>query len=90
MGLLYYKDWPKGWIGFDRAFPWDNIKTDSTIICHDISERNFRAIKQIKSATASIIGLGLYELYINGKKVGNDVLSPSATDYTQKCKVQHA
>jgi alpha-L-rhamnosidase len=85
MGLLFYKDWPKGWIGFDRAFAWDNIKTDSRLSARYF-RKEFQATKQIKYATASIIGLGLYELYINGKKVGNDVLAPTPTDYTKNVK----
>jgi len=85
MGLLFYKDWPKGWIGFDRAFPWDNIKTDSRLSAR-YYRKEFQSTKNIKSATVSIIGLGLYELYINGRKVGEDVLSPSATDYTKNVK----
>lgn len=85
MGLLYYKDWPKGWIGFDRAFAWDNIKTDSRLSAR-YYRKEFNSTKQIKHATASIIGLGLYELFINGKKVGNDVLAPTATDYTKNVK----
>lgn len=85
MGLLYYKDWPKGWIGFDRAFPWDNTKTDSRLSARYF-RKEFQAPKRVKYATVSIIGLGLYELYINGQKVGNDVLKPSATDYTKNVK----
>jgi len=85
MGLLYYKDWPKGWIGFDRAFPWDNNKTDSRLSARYF-RKEFQSTKEIKYATASIIGLGLYELFINGKKVGNDVLAPTPTDYTQNVK----
>ncbi|WP_443939412.1 family 78 glycoside hydrolase catalytic domain [Pedobacter sp. MW01-1-1] len=85
MGLLNYKDWPKGWIGFDRAFPWDNMTTDSRLSAR-YYRKEFQSSKEIKYATVSIAGLGLYELFINGKKVGNDVLSPSATDYTQNVK----
>ena len=85
MGLLYYKDWPKGWIGFDRAFPWDNVKTDSRLSARYF-RKEFQSTKEIKYATASIIGLGLYELFINGKKVGNDVLTPTPTDYTKSVK----
>lgn len=85
MGLLFYKDWPKGWIGFDRAFPWDNTKTDSRLSAR-YYRKEFQSTKAIKHATASIIGLGLYELFINGKKVGNDVLAPTATDYTKNVK----
>ena len=85
MGLLNYKDWPKGWIGFDRAFPWDNIQTDSRLSARYF-RKEFQSTKTVKYATASIIGLGLYELYINGRKVGKDVLSPSPTDYTRNVK----
>jgi alpha-L-rhamnosidase len=85
MGLLYYKDWPKGWIGFDRAFPWDNITTDSRLSARYF-RKEFQTTKKIKFATASVIGLGLYELYINGSKVGEDVLAPVATDYTKNVK----
>ncbi len=85
MGLLFYKDWPKGWIGFDRAFPWDNIKTDSRLSARYF-RKEFQSTKEIKYATASIIGLGFYELFINGKKVGNDVLAPTPTDYTRNVK----
>lgn len=85
MGLLYYKDWPKGWIGFDRAFPWDNVKTDSRLSAR-YYRKEFQSVKEVKYATASIIGLGLYELFINGKKVGNDVMAPTPTDYTKNVK----
>ncbi|MEJ5995020.1 family 78 glycoside hydrolase catalytic domain [Pedobacter sp. Du54] len=85
IGLLYYKDWPKGWIGFDRAFPWDNVKTDSRLSARYF-RKEFQSTKDIKYATASIMGLGLYELFINGKKVGNEVLAPTPTDYTKNVK----
>lgn len=85
MGLLYYKDWPKGWIGFDRPFPWDNIKTDSRLSARYF-RKEFQIGKEVRQATVSVIGLGLYELYINGQKVGNDVLTPAPTDYTKNVK----
>ena len=43
--------------------------------------REFVVDKKIKRATAYISGLGLSELYLNGKKVGNEVLSPGLTEY---------
>nr|WP_294895650.1 glycoside hydrolase family 78 protein [uncultured Pedobacter sp.] len=85
MGLLYYKDWPKTWIGFDRAFPWDSIENDSRLSARYF-RKEFESNKVVKSATASIVGLGLYELFINGKKVSDDVLAPSPTDYTKNIK----
>jgi alpha-L-rhamnosidase len=87
MGPLYYKDWSGRWIGFDRAFPWDKVEKFSRL-----SARYFRKEfeldpqKEIKSATAYIIGLGLYQLYINGEKAGDQVLSPAPTDFTKNVK----
>ena len=32
------------------------------------------------------MGMGLYELYVDGKKVGDQVLAPAPTDYTKNIK----
>lgn len=85
MGLLYYDDWKGRWIGLDRSFPWDREDTFSRL-----SARYFRqeldVPKKIKSAKIYIIGLGLYELYINGERIGDQVLAPAPTDYTKNVK----
>lgn len=46
--------------------------------------KEFNCHKQIKRATAYICGLGLHELYMNGKRVGNDYLNPAYTDYQKE------
>ena len=80
VGLLYYKDWDKRWIGFDRYFDTDDQQAGY------LSARYFRKEialeKQVVKATAYIMGLGLYELYIDGQKIGDQVLAPGLTDYT--------
>lgn len=84
MGLLHYKDWEGRWIGFDQFFPWDNENEGR------LSARYFRkeflTDKTVASATAYIMGMGLYELYIDGKKIGDQVLAPAPTDYTKNIK----
>lgn len=40
--------------------------------------------KRIKSAKAYVTGLGYFELYVNGKKAGNDVLVPNVTLYGKR------
>lgn len=40
--------------------------------------------KKIASARAYVDGLGLYELHVNGHKIGDDVLSPADTPYDQR------
>lgn len=39
---------------------------------------------QVARATVSVCGLGLYQLYLNGKKVGDAVLSPLETMYQKR------
>ncbi|QDH78528.1 Bacterial alpha-L-rhamnosidase [Echinicola soli] len=85
LGLLYYKDWRGRWIGFDRAFPWEDISTFPTLGARYF-RHEFGVEKEVKRATVYIMGLGLYELHLNGQKVGDAVLAPTPTDYTQNVK----
>lgn len=84
VGLLYYKDWNRRWIGFDEYFDSDDKEAGY------LSARYFRKeismTKEVQQATAYMMGLGLYELYIDGQKVGDQVLAPSLTDYTKNVK----
>ncbi|AEF82974.1 alpha-L-rhamnosidase [Leadbettera azotonutricia] len=52
--------------------------------------REFKLTGTLKRARLFICGLGYYEAYINGKKVGHNLLAPSWTDYTKRvCYVAH-
>jgi len=46
--------------------------------------RTFTLDKMPKSAECLIVGLGLFTLHINGKKVSRDVLSPAFTAYDKR------
>jgi alpha-L-rhamnosidase len=46
--------------------------------------REFDAGKKVVRGTAYICGLGLSELYINGKKAGDHVLSPALSQYPKR------
>lgn len=85
MGLLHFKDWQGRWIGLDRSFSWDS-ETKHSRLSARYFRKEFDNNKEIKSATVYIIGLGLYELYINGNYTGNQVLAPVPTDYTKTVK----
>jgi len=43
--------------------------------------KEFALSKEVKRATIHIAGMGLYELFINGQRIGNQVLAPAPTDY---------
>ncbi len=80
MGLLNETDWSSVWIG--------NEELSKPKVGQKNPARNFRKTFDIKNdiekARAYISGLGYYELYINGKKVGDHVLSPNQTNYDRR------
>ena len=69
MGLLNKSDWKGKWIGADKD------------ISSPLLRKAFKLSKQVKRATVHICGMGYYELYINGSKVGDRVLDPGSTYY---------
>lgn len=85
MGLLQYNDWSGRWIGMDRSFPWDEEEKFSRLSARYFRQE-YELPKEISSAKAYIIGLGLYELFINGQRIGDQVLAPSPTDYSENVK----
>ncbi len=86
MGLLNYNDWKGRWIGFDRTFPRDRIDKFSRLSARYFRKEFETSEHEIAHATVYIMGLGLYELYVNGRKIGDQVLAPAPTDYTKNVK----
>lgn len=80
MGLFNEADWQGQWIGLDRAAPGDS-ETQWSRLAARYLRKEFSCKKEIKRATIHIAGMGLYELFINGKRIGDQVLAPSPTDY---------
>ena len=80
VGLLNEADWSGQWIGLDKAMPWD-VEAEHSQLSSRYLRTEFKVEKPVKRATLYISGLGMYEAYINGKKVGDQVLAPAPTDY---------
>ena len=80
VGLLNDSDWSAKWIGLDKVFPWDS-ETQHSRLSARYFRKEFTNKKKIKTAKVYLSGLGLYELYINGEKIGDQVLAPGPTDY---------
>lgn len=80
MGLLHTTDWKAKWIGYDKASAWDSMTQWSRLSARYF-RKQFQSGPVIKNATVYIAGLGLYQLYLNGKKISDDVLCPAPTDY---------
>lgn len=69
MGLLETGNWQGQWTGAERS------------ISAPLFRKEFAVGSDIKKARVYVSGLGYYELYINGRKVGDHVLDPANTTY---------
>lgn len=80
MGLLEPSDWKAQWIGRQ-----EDIYPDSTLTYPaPYFRKMFRLDKPVKQAKAYICGLGFYEMYLNGEKVGDQVLAPAVTNFDRR------
>ncbi len=83
-GLFHNSDWKAKWIGLEKAVGSDDPKRPHTILSARMLRSEFNVGKKIKTATAFISGLGLFELYLNGEKIGDQVLAPGLTEYNKR------
>ncbi len=86
MGLLSAEDWKGAWITAqtprDVPVDGDNLPPPPYV------RHSFTVGKTVKSATAYITAHGLYELHLNGAKVGHEVFAPGWTDYHHRIAYQ--
>ena len=83
-GLLNEADWKAKWIGLDKAEGDDKPNATRKVLSARMLRHEFGLDKKVKSATAFISGLGLFELYLNGAKIGDQVLAPGLTEYNKR------
>lgn len=86
IGILTYSDWKSTrWIGYEKLSKDDSISQFSRLSARYL-RKGIDLKKPVKSAKVYIMGMGLYEFYINGNKIGDQVLAPVPTDYTKNVK----
>lgn len=81
--LLSPDDWTAAWISDDKPLPTrdeDFYEPDPMPLFRTV----FKTSKKIASARLYITGLGYYEAYLNGKKVGDHELDPGWTRYDKE------
>ena len=80
MGLLKSFDWKAKWIGqIEDTYP------DSTLtFSAPYFRKEFTIKKAIEKAMVYVCGLGFYEMYFNGDKIGEQVLAPAVTNYDRR------
>jgi alpha-L-rhamnosidase len=74
MGLLDPTDWQGEWIRLQQA---DNIK-------HIWYRKTFSLDNIPEQAFAYLASIGYHELYVNGERIGDRVLSPGVTDLEKR------
>ncbi len=84
MGLLNPSDWKGKWIGLDKDVGDDNSADEFRRLSARMLRKEFEIKKHVKNAQAFICGMGLFECYINGKKVGDQVLAPALSQYNKR------
>ncbi|MDR3093965.1 MAG: family 78 glycoside hydrolase catalytic domain, partial [Bacteroidales bacterium] len=86
MGLLAPTDWQAKWTGLDKMSKDETDKGNTRLSARYLRKEFSLDKKPVKSAVY-ISGLGLYKLYINGKKIGDgQELSPTPTNYLKVVK----
>ncbi|MDR1336441.1 MAG: family 78 glycoside hydrolase catalytic domain, partial [Tannerella sp.] len=79
-GMMEPKNWKGDWISDGHELQGKSIHDKSA----PFFRKEFTARKTVRSARAYIAAAGLYELYINGKKIGNHRLDPMYTRFDRR------
>jgi len=82
MGLLGPTTWSASWIRMK-----DEGKTEKSPPAQYF-RNEFMSTKKVASARIYATSLGLYELYLNGEKVGNELFTPGWTSYNKRLQYQ--
>lgn len=74
-GMMNMKNWQGAWIGDGHGIDYKPAPYFRKV---------FQTKKKIKSARAYLVAAGLFELYLNGEKIGNHRLDPLYTRFDRK------
>lgn len=81
IGLLGETKWRGTWIGLEELQPGERKGLHTRLAARYI-RKDFEAKGKVRRAVAYVAGLGLYEFFVNGQRMGgNHVLQPAPTDY---------
>lgn len=79
-GFFSPSDWKASWI--------ETIQDTIRYIPAQLVRKDFSIARKIASARAYVTSHGFYELYLNGSKVGDEVLTPGWTSYEKRLQYQ--
>jgi alpha-L-rhamnosidase len=82
MGLLEPADWKASWIEPDLP---EDVKTSGPA---PMLRHEFKVKAGVERATAYVTSHGLYEMQLNGQRVGDQVFTPGWTSYNNRLQYQ--
>ena len=82
MGILEPESWKASWISIASE---PDIKGPKPV---QYFRKEFSATKKVKSARVYVTSQGLYQLFLNGKKVSADLFTPGWTSYKKRIQYQ--
>jgi len=86
MGLLDKNEWKAQWIGSGKSFVPDKGSPVNNTTPDPWFRKTFDLSGKVTHAPIYVASVGYHELYVNGKKVGDSILAPSATDYKVRAR----
>lgn len=82
-GLFAQSEWHAKWIGSDELY--DRAATDN-----NIRDPWFRKTVDLQTkpgkATLFVASVGYHEVYVNGERIGDEVMAPTVTDHTKRAR----
>ena len=84
LGLLQNTDWKGKWISLPANKLKKNGRHKQLLFRPQYMRKQIALKQKVKKARLYITAKGAYEFYINGKKVGDDVMSPGWTPYNKR------
>jgi alpha-L-rhamnosidase len=82
MGILEPESWKASWITLASEPDVKGSKPSQYF------RKEFAAAKKVQSARVYVTSLGLYQLFLNGKKVSTDLFTPGWTSYKNRIQYQ--
>ena len=80
MGVMNPEEWCARWIGAPWQEEWEEKNTTPAPYFRKEVDLN----RKVASAVAFVTGLGYFEFYVNGDKIGDEVLVPNFTNYSKR------
>jgi alpha-L-rhamnosidase len=82
MGILDPASWTASWITMKDEKSSDDSRPAQYY------RNEFSSAKKVSSARVYVTSLGLYELHLNGQKVGDELFTPGWTSYNKRLQYQ--